>query len=232
LLFPILYKLLEKKGWEIIPEGAKGKERYFERSNVLIRGHFGPKPLDEGALTLEEIKENSSNKIIIFLYRDPRDLLVSAMNHQRNAIVTADQEKHKLYQSMTEEQVILRLANNYYWGMRLNDLCKYILSQREDSRVYTLTYEDLISNRVLQVKIILKMANVPYDDRDIIRTAENTDAFKNQGRLVGQEDKDNHYRKGIIGDWKNHFTHTIKNKIKSECGKELVELGYANDFNW
>lgn len=52
------------------------------------------------------------------------------------------------------------------------------------------------------------------------------------GRKPGSEDINHHYRKGIIGDWQNHFTPQIKDCFKSNWGDLLIKLGYEKDLNW
>ncbi|HET6566618.1 MAG TPA: sulfotransferase domain-containing protein [Rhodothermales bacterium] len=52
------------------------------------------------------------------------------------------------------------------------------------------------------------------------------------GRRRGQEDVTSHYRRGIPGDWKNHFTPEHVRYFKDEYGGLLVKLGYEADENW
>lgn len=40
------------------------------------------------------------------------------------------------------------------------------------------------------------------------------------------------FRKGMIGDWKNHFTDDHKQAFKEQAGDQLIELGYERDDNW
>jgi hypothetical protein len=40
------------------------------------------------------------------------------------------------------------------------------------------------------------------------------------------------FRKGAIGDWRNHFTEEHKAAFKEVAGRELMELGYEHDLNW
>ena len=44
--------------------------------------------------------------------------------------------------------------------------------------------------------------------------------------------KSSTFRKGVIGDWRNHFTDEHRRVFKDEAGKELVQLGYENDLDW
>ncbi len=52
------------------------------------------------------------------------------------------------------------------------------------------------------------------------------------GRKPGQEDVHSHFRKGIVGDWLNHFDGTVKDRFKKKFNPMLVQLGYEKDENW
>jgi len=55
---------------------------------------------------------------------------------------------------------------------------------------------------------------------------------KSGGRKRGQENKKNHFRKGIAGDWKNHFNKEHRKYFKKKFNDLLVKLGYEKDSNW
>ena len=40
------------------------------------------------------------------------------------------------------------------------------------------------------------------------------------------------FRKGLIGDWKSHFTPEHKDAFKRVAGQLLIDLGYEKDFEW
>ena len=40
------------------------------------------------------------------------------------------------------------------------------------------------------------------------------------------------FRKGVIGDWRNHFTAEHKAAFKRQAGELLLELGYEDDLSW
>ncbi len=48
------------------------------------------------------------------------------------------------------------------------------------------------------------------------------------GRRPGEENVNSHFRKGVAGDWKNHFTPKVKEAFDARYGKNLQALGYAN----
>ena len=40
------------------------------------------------------------------------------------------------------------------------------------------------------------------------------------------------FRKGQIGDWRNHFTDQHKAAFKEQAGQYLIDLGYETSFDW
>jgi hypothetical protein len=52
------------------------------------------------------------------------------------------------------------------------------------------------------------------------------------GRKRGEADNAAEWRKGVAGDWRNHFTEADKALFKSLAGELLVELGYERDAGW
>lgn len=55
---------------------------------------------------------------------------------------------------------------------------------------------------------------------------------KRGGKKAGSEDRSRHFRKGIAGDWKNHFTPVHKQVFKERYGDLVVRLGYETDNDW
>jgi hypothetical protein len=62
--------------------------------------------------------------------------------------------------------------------------------------------------------------------------ARNAFAAKTNGRSVGNEDSGSHYRKGVMGDWVNHFDMGHRKYFKARYGQLLVKLGYEADLKW
>lgn len=61
---------------------------------------------------------------------------------------------------------------------------------------------------------------------------ENDFSRLSAGRRPGEEDPRHHYRKGISGDWKNHFTNQHKQFFRHHYNSLLVKLGYEEDDEW
>jgi hypothetical protein len=52
------------------------------------------------------------------------------------------------------------------------------------------------------------------------------------GRQRGEALSDHKYRKGIAGDWRNHFTPRVTSVFKERYAPLLVKLGYEHDERW
>lgn len=52
---------------------------------------------------------------------------------------------------------------------------------------------------------------------------------KTDGRTTGEENANSHYRKGVAGDWINHFTEEHMDYFNDRFGDLLVRLGYETD---
>lgn len=55
---------------------------------------------------------------------------------------------------------------------------------------------------------------------------------KTGGRSKGKENTDSHYRKGVAGDWANHFTPEHVAHFKERYADLLVKMGYETDDDW
>jgi hypothetical protein len=52
------------------------------------------------------------------------------------------------------------------------------------------------------------------------------------GRQRGDGDSGAFYRKGVAGDWRNHYSDGEKQVFSERAGELLVELGYEKDPDW
>jgi hypothetical protein len=53
-----------------------------------------------------------------------------------------------------------------------------------------------------------------------------------KGRLPGSEDLSSHFRKGVTGDWVNHFTPRVAKEFHTRWQRLLKGLGYEPDAGW
>ena len=95
-------------------------------------------------------------------------------------------------------------------------------------------YEDLLEHDLeILEPILLDHCQLPIEPARL-RQAILDCRFESlsSGRARGDEDTQAHERKGIAGDWQNHFTPAIKYAFKNRYGRLLVATGYERDLNW
>ncbi len=94
-------------------------------------------------------------------------------------------------------------------------------------------YEDLLEKDIgIMEAVLIDRCNLDID-RALFREHVLSCRFSRlSGRMAGQEDLNSHLRKGVAGDWKNHFTSKIKRAFKWRYGSLLVKSGYEKSSEW
>jgi hypothetical protein len=93
-------------------------------------------------------------------------------------------------------------------------------------------YEDLLADEFATFRRICDHCQLEAGDGDL-RAALDAHSFERKsGRQRGQEDAKAHYRKGVAGDWKNHFRSETKAHFKRKFGWVLVQSGYEEGQDW
>lgn len=77
----------------------------------------------------------------------------------------------------------------------------------------------------------IKRTEIPVE-RLFMHIYQNRFSKLSKGRDRGQEDIKSHYRKGIAGDWINHFNENHRQFFKKEFNDLLIKLGYEKTSNW
>jgi hypothetical protein len=106
------------------------------------------------------------------------------------------------------------------------------LSHAERGPVFDCAYERLLEDGAPIVRQLFEFLDLPQDPALIDDLLERSSFRFYAGREAGQEDRKRFYRKGIAGDWKNHFSDGDKQVFKDLAGDMLIRLGYEKDFDW
>lgn len=98
---------------------------------------------------------------------------------------------------------------------------------------YEVRYEQAVIHPAAEIRSIYQWLGVDIDNAFIDELVK-THTFERfaRGRRPGQEDRTAEWRKGVSGDWRNHFTNDDKTVFKAMAGQLLVELGYERDLAW
>jgi hypothetical protein len=199
---------------------------------------------------LEEIHEFYQEARIIHIIRDGRDQAVSTIFHtwrqakdrggffplspegcQRRDAYYEDRESFGPgKQSIFDEASLRALAVN--WRESVTNAMETGPLLFSD-RYFELKYEELLNNPETFFAEIITFLGANSDEKLVAEIVEEN-SFENRSgnRTLGIEDPLSFLRKGIAGDWANHFTERDKRIYKDEAGELLIRLGYERDNDW
>ena len=99
--------------------------------------------------------------------------------------------------------------------------------------VISVKYEDLFNNGSETLQLIFDTISDKNVSNDRTDSVIDLYSFKNMTkRKAGEEDRSSFLRKGIAGDWKNHFNSEAVNIFDHYAGETLIKLGYEENHDW
>jgi len=97
----------------------------------------------------------------------------------------------------------------------------------QPQRYFELRYEDLHAEPEPWIRRLLTFLEVDATDEAVARCRRDGSFERlSGGRQPGQEDPNSHFRKGIVGDWRNHFDQGCIETFMAHGGQMLRALGY------
>lgn len=99
--------------------------------------------------------------------------------------------------------------------------------------VHHTTYEALLKDTPAEFGRLMGDLTGEPCSADRVNAAVDRYAFRSAtGRGQGDEDRTSFQRKGIAGDWRNHFDREAAQAFDAIAGDALVMLGYETDRDW
>ncbi|WP_333804625.1 sulfotransferase domain-containing protein [Sulfurospirillum sp.] len=190
----------------------------------------------------DEIQAIIENKetLTIHLYRDPRDAQLSATFYIKNALT--HHALHNTLSRMSESDAVALMLSGGLITTIDNELVDYggaayftknTLAWITNKDVCSIKYEDFFVNPFDTIKNIFIEKKLDLNDEKLKHTLSEFSFSKfSNGRNPGEEDKASHFRKGIIGDYKNYYTELHKALCKKSIGQDLITLKYEKDYQW
>ena len=170
----------------------------------------------------------------VHVVRDPRDLLVSAYFSHRNSHPTegwSELEELRRHLRAVPEETGLLLEMEFCSGV-LDDMASW---PDRPAGILRLRFEDMIDDEQQAFRTIVDHLGL-LDGIGVGALAEIVDRWSFErltgGRKRGDEDAGHHYRKGIAGDWRNHFTPAIVWSFKHRYNDLLLRYGYEQGTDW
>ncbi len=169
-------------------------------------------------------------RVNYFIYRDPRDLLVSQVYFATD--MREEHGMHAYYQSLPDFSTRLKAAIT---GVNIPGTHMVSVGERyagvfkwfEQPSVMCIRFEDLIDNREITLNAMLNQ--IEKTGYKIPTGREKSIAVLTEAI---QPKKSHTFRSGKTGGWRKHFTAEHKSLFKEVAGDLLVKLGYEKSNDW
>lgn len=169
-----------------------------------------------------------------FVLRDPRDVTVSWYFYARHKhpaagvgpddpVPAVRRDLEALTPGEGLRYMIDRLAD---WGS-FDAQASWVRATAKDPDLALLRYEELARDerKFLEGLLDLLRIEVPPDELETLH-ARTSFRSRSGGRRQGAEDARSHFRKGVAGDWRNHFDERTEAHFRERTGDLVEELGY------
>ena len=191
----------------------KGLDR-FDGCLVLTKMHCPGSPAN-----VEILREARVPYVV--LYRDPRDVAVSYAHYVKTTPWHID------YPAMRHLDVTEGVR--FFIRTRLPEFARWMRSWRENRDPgcsLMLSYEEMLDDPRSALLRVFSLFGLEAGEDTVARILEDHrfDAGKAGGGTF--------FRKGVAGDWRNHFDAELKREFNAEAGDLLVEFGYEKDQAW
>ncbi|AOK52016.1 hypothetical protein WT15_21230 [Burkholderia stagnalis] len=209
-----ILKILRQLQPERIVLPKVGERQFFIEE--LISGKIYPTTY----VTREQflLRKPPANSRALVVLRDLRDTLVSSYFSARYSHAVMSNELGNIRSALnelSEEDGLILLAEKWL------PACASIHASWLQSDQKIIWYEDLLQNDVeILENALLRDCRIEVS-RDLVRNAIVDNRFENlsAGRERGREEIYNHERKGIAGDWENHFTAKVSARFNELYGR-------------
>lgn len=181
-------------------------------------------------------------KNVLIVWRDGRDVLVSQYYH---ALFENEKGNAGLVRKCRAD---LQFADYERIEDNLVRFIEYVYKEKKQPRMswadfvdkwsdceacVHVRYEDIRKNPVIELHRIVKQLGGP--EIGVERLGEIVDKYSFErmaGRQAGDENRQSFLRKGIVGDWRSHFTEEASKRFAEYGHSALVKLGYETSGDW
>ncbi len=232
LLTTAIEKLLNKPvyHWFInyrSPEEVQQKLDYAKKNHLFLQMHLLPKQ------DLIDLLHKNNHKVI-FLIRDPRDQMVSLVHYVESGWEYGPKVNGKRFGPLSFSDKLLEvITGKRYGASALKNITGRKLPWLKQSRdfVYVVRFENLVGVegggtrelQLMEMRNIAQFLGLNLSDEEIDHRSQH---------IFGKNGETATFRKGQIGEWKKSFKPKHVQAFKEVFGKELIEMGYAKNFNW
>jgi hypothetical protein len=127
-----------------------------------------------------------------------------------------------------EEGLVFTIGSLREYGLfdALDGWCR---AADEDENVLLVRYEDLIGGDAdARWHALLDHCDVRLGPDERRALLDRYSFERLSGRRPGEEDPDSKLRKGVAGDWRNHFTPAVTEAFREATGDLVTRIGYPD----
>ncbi len=94
-------------------------------------------------------------------------------------------------------------------------------------------YEDLRSDSAAELsRLVRALTDAEIDSKQAEAVVSHHTFEREAGRAPGSMVHSSYFRKGIVGDWRSHFSAESRKLFQEYAGAALLALGYEKDAGW
>jgi len=211
----------------IAEDGPERNGPYIIRQSHLRVEHTGGDGLVGNFNFYFDKYDKNNAPSIVHALRDPRDVIVSYMYY------------HEL-PSLSATCDCIITGNNPVsrsWGAYVQE---WIDIAPSIARIATVRYTDLRSDTYDVLRSTLDTLGLKYN-ASAIAPAIKRQSFKRKKAAIDRGEgiysyntaiQAHHMRKGVVGDWKNHFNRSCGQRVEEAFGGLMESLGYESNRDW
>ena len=215
-------RLTDAVPWlETLPQRPNGMLEFLKTMppRRLFTSHL-PYPL------MPSLKNTTAK--IVYVARNPKDVATSTYFHNQSKLG---------YEGPWEEHYQLFLNDDVGFGPYFEHVLPWWQASQKDERILFLKYEDMKHDHAGNVAKLASFLHLEIDSQ-LINTVVALSSFKsmtsnettNFDWIPQRADVPKHFRKGDIGDWRNHFSAEQSQQMDDSLMHKMKDSGLQFNF--
>lgn len=173
----------------------------------------------ENATVLPFLDEVLGGVRVVHVIRDGRDAAVSGWFHN---LRVGGQEFRRRFRTFGD---YAEFFAREHWATYVEGARAF--GRAHPDRFFELRYESLLREGASVASDLFDFLGARSDDAIVDRCLEAASFVASSGRTRGTEDRGSFFRKGVAGDWREHFDDDAQRRFERAAGGWLRSLGYA-----
>jgi hypothetical protein len=172
---------------------------------------------------------------ILHVIRDPRDVIISAMNYHRSAKENWLHSPRKVFDGLSYQQKINSLPDDFArYLFEMNKSSKQVIRDMQNwnynrENGFECKYETLVADRGMEL-VTQALVHLGFDDKE---TEVSRSIFWDNSLFGALRDsRSDHIRSGEMRQWPAVFDRRLAEAFTKRFPRVLEDLGYEADDSW